>query len=157
MKIVKADASGLRLAVDYLKRGKAVVYPTDTSYGLGVDATNLTAVKRLYLIKQRKYNQPVHVIVSSFAQAKEIAIFNPTAEKLFKKFLPGPLTIVLHLTLSLSCPCGTSSPEMGEENMEGIFCLSHRGRGGERGAWRILSGGSGPVGVRRRTNEIALK
>ncbi|MBI4049527.1 MAG: Sua5/YciO/YrdC/YwlC family protein [Candidatus Doudnabacteria bacterium] len=88
-------------AVKVLKRGGIVVYPTDTSYGLAVDALNVEAVKKLYKVKQRDFrNSPIHITVSSLAQAKKSVQFNRQAEKLFRKFLPGPLTLVLPLKSS---------------------------------------------------------
>ena len=80
-----------------LKKGKAVVFPTDTSYGLAVDATNPKAIKKLYKIKGRDFNKPVHVVVSSLGQAKKIVEWNGAASKLAKKFFPGALTLVLGL------------------------------------------------------------
>src|SRR3990167_9972295 len=88
----------LKKAVEYLRAGKAVVFPTDTAYGLAVDATNPKAVKRLFQIKQRRPAKPVHIIIADLAMAKRYAKFTPVAEKLFKKFLPGPLTLILPLT-----------------------------------------------------------
>ncbi len=87
----------IEAAVAALKSGKSVVYPTDTSYGLAVDATNIKAIKKLYRIKGRNFNQPVHIVVPSFAYAKSIAVWNSKAEKLAKMFWPGPLTLVLGL------------------------------------------------------------
>jgi len=82
-------------AAKALKQGKAVAYPTDTSYGLAVDAGNIKAVKKLYKIKGRNFNKPVHVVVPSIAYGKKIARWNPAASKLAKKFWPGALTLVL--------------------------------------------------------------
>lgn len=145
MILVKPDKKGIELAVKYLQLGKSVVYPTETSYGLGVDATNLAAVKRLYRIKERSYKQPVHVIVSSLAQAKKIAKFSPLAAKIFNKFLPGPLTLILPLLSPLRLPLykgekikGTPSPR-------------------EKKSWGILSGGTGTIGIRMPNNLIALE
>jgi L-threonylcarbamoyladenylate synthase len=84
-------------AVRALKAGKAVAYPTDTSYGLAVDAGNSQAIKKLYKIKGRNFNKPVHVVVPSVTYGKKIVRWNPTASKLAKKFWPGPLTLVLML------------------------------------------------------------
>ncbi len=84
-------------AVKALKSGKAVVYPTDTSYGLAVDAGNIKAIKKLYKIKERQSTQPVHIVVPSVAYAKSIVQWNNSALKLVKKFWPGPLTLILCL------------------------------------------------------------
>lgn len=85
----------IRTCISALKKGKAVVYPTDTSYGLAVDATNIRAIRKLYKIKGRKFNKPVHVVAPSVAYAKNFVRWNSTALKLAKKFWPGPLTLVL--------------------------------------------------------------
>lgn len=86
-------------ALTELKRGKSVVYPTDTAYGLGVDATNLKAVSRLYKIKGRT-KQATHIAVSDLTMAKKYVEFSKIAEKIFKKLLPGPLTLILPLKKS---------------------------------------------------------
>jgi len=82
-----------------LKQGKAVVYPTDTSYGLAVDATNIKAIKKLYKIKGRNFQKAVSIVVPSMAYAKNIVRWNAAASKLAKKFWPGPLTLVLPLRI----------------------------------------------------------
>ena len=87
----------IRTCVDALKSGKAVVYPTDTSYGLAVDATNTKAIKKLYKIKGRNFNKPIHVVVPSLAYAKKIVEWGSMASKLTKKFFPGTLTLVLSI------------------------------------------------------------
>lgn len=87
----------IRVCVNALKKGRAVVYPTDTSYGLAVDAANIFAVKKLYKIKGRNFNKPVHVVVPSVGYARQIVKWGPAASKLAKKFFPGPLTLVLQL------------------------------------------------------------
>jgi len=97
LRIIKADKKGVKIAARYLRSGKSVVYPTDTAYGLGVDATNMSAVRNLYKIKERTYKQPVHVIVSDLKMGRKYTRFNPLAEGVFKEFLPGPLTLVLDL------------------------------------------------------------
>ena len=81
--------------VKALKSGKVIAYPTDTCYGLAVDATNLKAVKKLYGVKGRNFKKPVHIIPPSIVYAKNIVQWNKVAQALFSKFLPGPLTIVL--------------------------------------------------------------
>lgn len=91
----------LRAALKALRAGHAVVYPTDTAYGLGVDASNLSAVRRLYKIKGRS-RKPTHVVVANLAMAKRLVVFSKNAELIFKKFLPGPLTLVLPLRQDVS-------------------------------------------------------
>ncbi len=149
MKIVKADKKGLSIALIYLKEGKAVVYPTDTAYGLGVDATNVKSVRRLYKIKERGFKQPVHVIVSDFAMAKKYARFDKIGERLFKKFMPGPLTLVLPITSPFPSPSRGGKQEMSIPPPRG-------GRLGGGEALKILSAGTGTIGVRMPDNIVAL-
>ncbi len=84
-------------AVKILKRGGIVVYPTDTAYGLAVDATNSKAVEKLYRLKGRDFNKPTHVIIPNTEWLLKIVKVNTEALILMNKFLPGPLTIVLPL------------------------------------------------------------
>ena len=95
MIILKPNAKSINLAIKFLRQGKAVVYPTDTAYGLGVDATSASAVKRLFQIKRRRPTKPVHIVVADLKMARKYALFLKVAEKLFKKFLPGPITLIL--------------------------------------------------------------
>ncbi|MFH1142341.1 MAG: L-threonylcarbamoyladenylate synthase, partial [Candidatus Uhrbacteria bacterium] len=81
-------------AVDVLRSGGTVVFPTETSYGLAVDATNHQAVDRLMKIKGRG-SKTLSVIVSSLAMAKQYVRVEGLAWKLARQFWPGPLTIVL--------------------------------------------------------------
>lgn len=80
-----------------LKQGKTVAYPTDTCYGLAVDASSPAAINKLYLIKGRNFNKPVSVVVPSLTFAKKIVKWNAVASKIAKRFWPGALTLVLGL------------------------------------------------------------
>ncbi len=98
LKLTKTNYSKvLRFAVSSLKKGKTVVYPTDTSYGLAALISNKIAVGKLYKIKERGFNKPVHVFFPSVSLAKKYVYWNIVAEKLAKKFLPGPLSMALPL------------------------------------------------------------
>lgn len=77
-----------------LRDGKTLIYPTETSYGLGCDATSQSAVDAIFTIKQRDENKPLLVVVSKVEMAKKILVWNNTIEKLSQMFWPGPLTIV---------------------------------------------------------------
>ncbi len=80
-----------------LKHGKTVVYPTDTSYGLAVDATNKKALQRLKQIKRPDVPKFIHVVVPSVGYGRNMGKWNKDAVKLSKKFWPGPLTIIVPL------------------------------------------------------------
>ncbi len=84
----------LRKVAELILKGKVVAYPTETVYGLGVNALDEGCVRRLFEIKGRP-KKPISVVVSDLNMAKRIAEINETALKLMKRFLPGPLTIVV--------------------------------------------------------------
>lgn len=79
-----------------------ILYPTDTIYGLGVDATDPEAVLRLKELKGRDDlpaqagGKPISIAVSDVEMLRKYAEVTPLAEKLATRFLPGKLTIVLN-------------------------------------------------------------
>ncbi len=78
-----------------IKQGKLVAFPTETVYGLGADAMNPDAVKRIYEAKGRPSDNPLILHVCYIAQAESLVFMNDLARKLALKFWPGPLTMVL--------------------------------------------------------------
>lgn len=90
-------------AIDRLRAGGIVVYPTETLYGLGCDATDERALRRLAALKGRDAGKPISVLISSRAHLSDVADA-PTAdaERLMDAFWPGPLTIVFRARDSLS-------------------------------------------------------
>ena len=80
-----------------LEEGQTFVYPTETCYGLGCDATNLEAVKKIFQIKQRREDKPCLILFPSKEMVKEYVDWNETFENLTKKHWPGALTIVAPL------------------------------------------------------------
>lgn len=83
-------------AVAVLARGGLVAFPTETVYGLGADAGSVAAIGRLYAAKGRPADHPVIVHIADIAQlpqwAREVT---PLADKLARRFWPGPLTLLL--------------------------------------------------------------
>jgi L-threonylcarbamoyladenylate synthase len=83
-------------AVEILRTGGLVVFPTETVYGLGADATNATAVRRIFTAKGRPTTNPLIVHVADAAIAGHFAIrWTDRAQALADRFWPGPLTLVL--------------------------------------------------------------
>lgn len=95
------DFKAIQDAVDILKRGGVIVYPTDTAYGLGCDPLNPDALKAVYAIKQRDASQPFPVIAANVAMVKEWCDWPDEARQFAKQHWPGPLTLVLHITRPL--------------------------------------------------------
>jgi L-threonylcarbamoyladenylate synthase len=71
------------------------VYPTETVYGLGCDAFSDEAIQRLYEVKNRPLSKPVSIAVSDIEMLHAVAIVGDAEEKFIKRFLPGPVTVVL--------------------------------------------------------------
>lgn len=91
-----SGAADAKRAAEILARGGVVAFPTETVYGLGADASNAAAVRRVFVIKGRPATNPVIVHVADVEQAMRCVRGWPAgAEKLAERFWPGPLTIVL--------------------------------------------------------------
>lgn len=78
-----------------LENNGLIVYPTDTLYALGANALSKEAIKKVFKVKGRDYNKPVSIALKNLEDAKKYFVFNEIAEKIARKFLPGPLTIIL--------------------------------------------------------------
>ena len=87
-------------ALRILKQGGIVAYPTDTAYGLAVDATNARAVRKLYRLKGRNFHNPIHVIPPTKIWINKLVKLTPAAKRLIDQLMPGPLTLVLPLKAS---------------------------------------------------------
>jgi L-threonylcarbamoyladenylate synthase len=94
MQICGAQSDAIKTAVRILQRGGVIVYPTETSYGVGVDGTNKKAIARLYTLKGRVKSQPLSILVSSQRMLKKYARLTSGARTLWQH-LPGPLTLRL--------------------------------------------------------------
>lgn len=88
--------STIQDAIDVLRAGELVVYPTETFYGVAADPSSKSALKRLFAIKGRDAAKTVAMIAadtrSAFSLAREVS---PIARRLAECFWPGPLTLVL--------------------------------------------------------------
>ena len=82
--------------IEALRAGELVVYPTETFYGIGADASSSIALQRLFAVKRREPDRPVGLIAADTAMAFSVAREVPTdARRLADAFWPGPLTLVL--------------------------------------------------------------
>src|SRR3989344_7294994 len=100
MKIVKINLLGdyseaLKEAVRVLREGGTVVYPTDTIYGIGCNATDFKAVETIYRIKDRPESKPLSVIARNMAWIRELAFVPPKLEPILEQLWPGAITIIL--------------------------------------------------------------
>lgn len=78
---------------------EAVVYPTETLYGIAVDALSQSAVEKLFVIKRRKPDKPLPIIIGNMNMLEMVARnFSANSVKLMRCFWPGPLTLILDAT-----------------------------------------------------------
>ena len=80
--------------VECLKKGGLVIFPTETTYGAGVDVTNQDAVYKLLAFKSRREGKPLSIAVTSRAMAEQYVELNQQSRTLYQQFLPGPMTVV---------------------------------------------------------------
>ncbi|MFC7018316.1 MULTISPECIES: L-threonylcarbamoyladenylate synthase [Haloarcula] len=88
-------------AAEAIRRGELVVYPTETVYGLGADATDPAAIQRVYEAKGRDRDDPVSLAVPDVETA--LAYTRPTEreQRFMREFLPGPVTVVVERRASV--------------------------------------------------------
>jgi L-threonylcarbamoyladenylate synthase len=117
--------------LSFLRAGGVIGFPTDTAYGLGADAFNESAIRRIFEIKGRPETKPILVLVDSMAMLKKtVARFDEssTANMLARRFWPGPLTMIL--------------PALGPESGN---------------VSRLVTAGTGSVGVRWPKADFATR
>ncbi len=85
-------------AVEILRRGGVIIYPTDTIYGLGCDITCKEAVEKIHLIKGRDDKKPMSFVCADLANVSQYARVSNYAYRILKRCLPGPYTFVLPAT-----------------------------------------------------------
>src|SRR5699024_1597180 len=90
------DKSEIKKQAELLKKGKTVIFPTETVYGLGANALDEDAVKKIYEAKGRPSDNPLIVHVYSKEEVYNLAKnINEKAEIIMEHFWPGPITIIL--------------------------------------------------------------
>jgi len=88
------DIDKLKIASEIIKKGGLVAFPTETVYGLGANALNESAVRRIFEVKQRPPDNPLSILVADFDTVYSIAELNVIAKRLMDEFFPGPITII---------------------------------------------------------------
>jgi L-threonylcarbamoyladenylate synthase len=84
----------VRRAAAALRAGHLIIFPTETTYGAGVDATNPAAVEKLLQYKARREGKPLSIAVTDLEMAEHFVELNEQARALYRQFLPGPVTVV---------------------------------------------------------------
>jgi L-threonylcarbamoyladenylate synthase len=113
-------ALAVEKAAAHIRAGELVAFPTETVYGLGADASNDTAVAKIFAAKGRPADHPLIVHIASGAQVSDYASsVPPFAESLINAFWPGPLTIILPRKPSVATAAA------GGQNSIGLRCPAH--------------------------------
>jgi tRNA threonylcarbamoyl adenosine modification protein (Sua5/YciO/YrdC/YwlC family) len=82
-------------AVETLKRGGIIIYPTDTVYGMGCDLFNKRGIERIYEIQRRDRKQPLSFVCADLKDISRYARVSDEAYKIMRRLLPGPYTFIL--------------------------------------------------------------
>ena len=91
-------------AVEALRAGELVAYPTDTVYALGCDYEDRKAVERLYALKGMKRSQPLAFLLPDLGEIARFGVVSNAAYRLMKRLIPGPYTFVLEATREVPRP-----------------------------------------------------
>lgn len=113
----------LNEAVEILKKGGSIVYPTDTVYGLGINPFDDFAVRRLFRIKKRPSDKPVSLIVKSIAMAKKLAYIDIKKEKILRALWPGAVSVVLYKRDIVSNLISADTNTVALRIPDNAFCL----------------------------------
>jgi L-threonylcarbamoyladenylate synthase len=91
-----AESGALEEAVALLKAGQLIAFPTDTLYGVGVDAFNAEAIETLYRVKERPRMKGIPILLANAGDINKVAADVPAlAAELIERFWPGPLTLIV--------------------------------------------------------------
>ena len=110
-------------AIHSLAEGNIIIYPTDTLYGLGADATNTSAIEKINKLK--KIQKPLSIMISSLKEIEKYAFTNPNIINELGKIFPGPFTALLQSkNINLSHLVQNESNKIGIRIPNNSFCLN---------------------------------
>jgi L-threonylcarbamoyladenylate synthase len=143
------DPAQIEAAARLLRAGRLVAFPTETVYGLGANALDPAAVARIYAVKGRPATSPLIVHVASIEMAQSlVASWPDAADRLARRFWPGPLTLVLP-TAQVGKPALAS-------NHVGTAALGRPAEQSSAAVPAIVTAGLPTVGLRMPAHPIAL-
>ncbi|MCD6486556.1 MAG: threonylcarbamoyl-AMP synthase [Syntrophobacterales bacterium] len=114
----------IKKASQVLNHGGIVVYPTDTSYGMGCDLFNKKGIERIYEIKKRSRKQPFSFICADLGDISNYAVVTNYAYKVMKRLLPGPYTFILGASRLVPKILMPKRKEVGIRIPDNEICLS---------------------------------
>jgi L-threonylcarbamoyladenylate synthase len=94
--VLKPDRDGLTRAAQLLRGGGVLAFPTDTVYGLGADASDDVAQRRIYRIKGRPVGMPLILMAAAESELEGWVHVDSRTEDMIRRWWPGPLTVILH-------------------------------------------------------------
>ncbi len=104
-------------------KGGVIVYPTDTLYGIGCDATNAKAVKKVYEIKKRGEDAPLSVLMPDLKMIRDYCIVRSSDEVYLHEHLPGPYTFILRCREGKEIPASRNG-KLGVRVPNHFFCIT---------------------------------
>lgn len=124
-RIIKLEKARLQNTIDetvkVLEEGGIVIYPTDTVYGIGGDATSPAVVEKVREIKGIEKEKPFSVIMADLGMIEEYCVVNFAEELILKKYLPGPYTFILKVHRPIAA---TTTLTLGVRIPEHAFCTA---------------------------------
>ncbi len=125
---VRAD---IRAAVDTLRRGGVILYPTDTIWGIGCDARNVRAVSRVYEIKRRSDSKALITLVDSLAMLDSVVEEVPDVAEQLVELAVEPVTVIYDhgrdVAPNLLAPDGSIGVRVTREPFSAALCHAFRG------------------------------
>ena len=118
MKIIKIDGRDpepekIEIARNIMKKGSIIVYPTDTVYGIGANIFDEKALLKVFSVKKRPKNKPLSICLSRVEDIEMVAHMDVETEKIIRKILPGPFTLILKKKNSVSSLLTAGSDRIG--------------------------------------------
>ncbi len=118
MKIIKIDGRDpepekIEIARNIMKKGSIIVYPTDTVYGIGANIFDEKALLKVFSVKKRPKNKPLSICLSRVEDIEMVAHMDVETEKIIRKILPGPFTLILKKKNNVSSLLTAGSDRIG--------------------------------------------
>ncbi len=106
MQTIDLSQVDLNKIVQALDDGQTMIYPTETCYGLGGDATNPLVVEKIFAIKGRSKEKSLIILASSLDMMRPYILSSPILEKIARTYWPGPLTVIVPVAPGCTLPSG---------------------------------------------------
>ncbi|WP_321370851.1 L-threonylcarbamoyladenylate synthase [uncultured Desulfuromusa sp.] len=112
----------IKQVVACLQQGGVIIYPTDTTYGIGCDIFNRKGIKKIFQLKKRDQRKPFSFICNDLAEISNYAQVSNFAFKIMKRHLPGAFTFVLEATKIVPDSLSTKQKTVGVRIPENAIC-----------------------------------